>query len=97
MARRRVFRTRVTCPGVTDDLGPTAKQRELVGKTITLERKASSGVSLILDGAAVGDLDEPIAAKVTSALDCGQSFTATVEKAFPTLPSSPARSTRAGR
>jgi hypothetical protein len=84
MARRRVFRTRVICPGVRDDLGPTAKQRALVGKIVTLERKAPSGVSLILDGAAVGDLNEPIATKVASALDCGQVFTATVEKAFPT-------------
>jgi hypothetical protein len=84
MARRRVFRTRVVCPGVRDDLGPTGKQRALVGKIVTLERKAPSGVSLILDGATVGDLDEPIATKVALALDCGQAFTATVEKALPT-------------
>jgi hypothetical protein len=83
MARRRVFRTRVTCPGVSDDLGPTAKQRALVGKTVTLERRASSGVMLLLDGAAVGDLDESISAKVVSALERGQVFTAIVEKALP--------------
>jgi hypothetical protein len=41
----------------------------------------SSSVSVLLDGAAVGDLNEPIATKVATALDCGQVFTATVEKA----------------
>lgn len=84
MARRRVFRTRVTCPGVRDDLGPTANQRALIGRVVQLQRKSSSGVRLLLDGAAVGDLDEPIATKVASALDYGQVFTATVENARPT-------------
>ena len=83
MARRRVFRTRVTCPGIGIDLGPTANQRALIGRVVELEPKSSSDVRLLLDGAAVGDLDEPIATKVASALDCGQVFTATVEKAFP--------------
>jgi hypothetical protein len=83
MARRRVFRTRVKCPGVSDDPGPTAKQRAVIGRIVKLERKSSSGVSLLLDGAAVGDLDEPIATKVASALDSGQVFTATIENAFP--------------
>jgi HIRAN domain-containing protein len=84
MARRRVFRTRVTCPGVRDDLGPTANQRAFIGRIVKLERKSSSGVSLLLDGTAVGELDGPIATRVVSALECGQVFTATVEKAFPT-------------
>jgi hypothetical protein len=83
MAQRRVFRTRVKCPGVMDDLGPTVNQRAFIGRNVTLKRESSSGVSLLLDGAAVGDLNEPIATKVASALDCGQVFTATVEKAFP--------------
>jgi hypothetical protein len=84
MAQRRVFRTRVTCLGVSEDLGATAKQRALIGKIVILERKPSSGVSLILDGVAAGDLDEPVAAKVALALEGGQVFTATIEKAFPT-------------
>lgn len=84
MARRRVFRTRVTCPGVQDDLGLTANKRAFIGRIVKLERNPSSGVRLLLDGAAVGDLDEPIAMRVASALDRGQVFTVTVENAFPT-------------
>ncbi len=46
--------------------------------------KSPSRVSLLLDGTAVGELDEPIATKVALALDAGQVFSASIEKAFPT-------------
>lgn len=83
MARRRVFRTRVQCPGISADLGPTANQHAMVGRAITLEKGAGPEVNLILDGAVVGRLDAPIGNKVATALDRGQVFTGTIEKAFP--------------
>jgi hypothetical protein len=83
MAKRRVFRTRVKCPGVTADLGPTANQRELIGRNVAFERSSDSLVNIILDGAVVGQLDEQIAKQVASALQRGQVFTAVVGKAFP--------------
>ncbi len=83
MARRRVFRTRVQCPGIKADLGPTANQHIMVDRMVTLERGSGREVNLNLDGAVVGRLDVLIGDKVASALDRGQSFKAVVERAFP--------------
>ena len=83
MARRRVFRTRVTCPGITTDLGPTVNQHAMVGKVVMLETGSDFEVNLVLDGAIVGALDATVARKVSAALDRGQSFSAVIEKAFP--------------
>jgi hypothetical protein len=38
MPRRRVFRTRATCPGVRDDLRLTANRRTFIGRIVALER-----------------------------------------------------------
>jgi hypothetical protein len=83
MARRRVFRTRVQCPGISADLGPTANQHAMVGREVTLEKGVGPEVNLILDGAVVGRLDAPIGNKVAKALDRGQVFTAAIEQALP--------------
>lgn len=83
MAKRRVFRTRVKCPGITTDLGPTAKQRAMIGRVVTLEKGSHSEVNLLLDGVSVGCLDTAVGHKVASAIDRGQVFTAVIEKAFP--------------
>jgi len=55
----------------------------MVGRVVTLEKGAGPEVNLILDGAVVGRLDASIGNKVATALDRGQVFTATIEKAFP--------------
>jgi hypothetical protein len=83
MSRRRVFRTRVQCPGVSADLLPTANQHAMVGRIVTLEKGAGPEVNLILDGAVVGRLDAQIGNQVATALDRGQVFKAVIEKAFP--------------
>ena len=83
MARRRVFRTRVTCPGIKTDLGPTVNQHAMVGRVVTLQKGSGAGVGLVLDGAVVGYLDAAIEGKVSAAIDRGQSFFAVIEKAFP--------------
>ena len=83
MARRRVFRTRATCPGIKTDLGHTANQTVMVGRVVTLEKGSNSDVNLLLDGTVVGCLDAPIGTKVASAIDRGQSFAAIIERAFP--------------
>jgi hypothetical protein len=82
MAIRRVFRTRVQCPGIKTDLGPTVNQRAMIGRVVTLEKGPSSEVNLLLDGAIVGCLDTTIGTKVASAIERGQLFTAAIEKAF---------------
>jgi hypothetical protein len=83
MAKRRVFRTRVQCPGISADLGPTANQHAMVGRVVTFKRAPDFEVDLILDDAVVGRLDAPIGTKVATAIDRGQVFTAVIEKAFP--------------
>lgn len=55
-----------------------------MGRAVTFDRASPSQVNLLLDGAVVGTLDAPIGEKVASALDRGQTFTATIENAFPT-------------
>lgn len=83
MATRRVFKTRVVCPGIETDLGPTDKQRAMVGKVLTLQKASISEVTLLLDGAGVGCLNAAVGSKVASAIDLGLVFTAVIEKAFP--------------
>jgi len=83
MARRRVFRTRVSCPGIEADLGPIAQQTAMIGRMVTLEKVSASEVSLLLGGVVVGRLDAAVGREVASAIDRGQSFTAVIEKAFP--------------
>jgi hypothetical protein len=83
MARRRVFRTRVTCPGIKGDLGPISDQRALVGRVVTFEKGTGSEVKLLLDSVLVGCLDVAIGTKVGPAIDRGQAFTAVIENAFP--------------
>src|SRR5271165_3595669 len=83
MATRRVFRTRVVCPGIDTDLGLTANQRAMVGKVVTLQKASISEVTLLLDGTDVGCLNEAVGSKVASAIDRGLVFTAVIEKAFP--------------
>jgi hypothetical protein len=84
MARRRVFKTRVKCPGVSTDLTPTAKQRAMIGRVVTLEKGSRSEVNLLLDGTVIGCLDTPVGDKVASAIDRGLVFTAVIERASPT-------------
>jgi hypothetical protein len=83
MATRRVFRTRVKCPGIDTDLGPTAKQRAMIGQIVTLEKGSNSEVNLVVDGAVVGCLDTTVGHKVASAIEGGRVFTAVIERAFP--------------
>jgi hypothetical protein len=83
MATCRVFRTRVVCPGIETDLGPTANQRAIVGKVVTLQKVSISEVTLLLDGTGVGSLNAAVGSKVASAIDRGLVFTAFIEKAFP--------------
>jgi hypothetical protein len=56
----------------------------MVGRTVALGRSATdSGVTVCLDGVVVGQLDATVGNQVASAIDRGQSFTATVENAYP--------------
>src|SRR5437016_12517491 len=83
MPRRRVFKSRAECPGISTDLGPTCNQRQMIGRMVTLEKSSSSGVNITLDGAIVGQLDAALGSQVAAAIDRGQSFTAVIEKAYP--------------
>lgn len=83
MPRRRVFKTRAECPGMSTDLGPTCNQRQMIGRMVTLEKSSSSGVNITLDGAIVGQLDAALGSQVAAAIERGQSFTAVIEKAYP--------------
>jgi hypothetical protein len=65
------------------DLGPTANQHATIGRMVTLEKGLHSEVNVLINGAVVGSLAAPIGAKVVSAIDRGQLFSATIEKAFP--------------
>src|ERR1035438_6681018 len=85
MAKRRVFRTRVKCPGLNTDLAPTAMQGAMIGRAVTLEKGSGSEVNLLFDGVGVGCLDTTVGQKVASAIDRGQVFTAVIQNAFPTF------------
>jgi hypothetical protein len=83
MARRRVFKTRAKCPGISTDLGPTSNQHRMIGLLLTLEKSSSAQVSVSLDGVVIGQLDAALGNQVALAIDRGQSFTAVIEKAYP--------------
>ena len=84
MARRRVFKTRAECPGISAILGPTSNKHAIVGRTVTLGKSASnSGTAVCLDGAVVGYLDASVGDQVAIAISRGQSFTALIINAYP--------------
>jgi hypothetical protein len=83
MARRRVFKTRAKCSGITTDLGLTSNRQQMIGRQVTLEKAPDSQVNVTLDGAIVGQLDTVVGPQVASAIKHGQSFTATIRNAFP--------------
>ena len=83
MARRRVFQTKLECPGIHTDLSRTANRTAIVGRAVTFEKPPStSEVTVCLDGAAVGHLDNIVGPQVASAIDRGQSFTAVINNAY---------------
>lgn len=81
MAKRRVFRTRAKCPGIST--GPIPNQRQMAGQTVTLAKASNSEVNIALDGAVVGQLDAVVGNQVALALERGQAFTATIENVRP--------------
>ena len=84
MARRRVFKTRVQCPGFSTDVGLISNKLAMVGRTVTLAKSATdSEVSVCLGDVVVGQLDATVGHQVASAIDRGQSFTALIENAYP--------------
>lgn len=84
MARRRVFRTRTECPGITTDLGLTSNKLAIVGRTVTLQKSATnSAIAVCLDGTVVGHLDAALGNQVAIAIDRGQSFRAVIVNAYP--------------
>jgi hypothetical protein len=83
MARRRVFQTKLECPGIHTDLSLTANRIAMVGRTVTFEKPPSTPeVTVCLDGAAVGHLDNVVGPQVASAIDRGQLFTAVINNAY---------------
>jgi hypothetical protein len=83
MARRRVFETKVECPGISINLGLTANRLAIVGRVVTLEKSgAASEVNVRLEGTVVGRLDDVVGPQVASAMDHGQAFTATIKNAY---------------
>jgi hypothetical protein len=83
MARRRVFRIKVECPGIRTNLGLTSNRQALVGRAIAFEKAPSdSEVALCLDGYVVGHLDGVVGPQVASAIDRGQLFTVVIENAY---------------
>jgi hypothetical protein len=83
MARRRVFKTRAKCSGITTDLGPTSNREQLIGRHVTLEKALDSQVNIMLGGAIVGQLDSAVGNQVALALDRGQLFAAVIINAYP--------------
>jgi hypothetical protein len=82
MARRRVFQTEIECPGLSD-LGLTSNRNAVIGRTVTLEKSAStSEVAVRLDSAVVGHLDNVVGPQVASAIDRGVSFRVVIKKAY---------------
>jgi hypothetical protein len=83
MARRRVFQTKLDCPGIHTDLSLTANRQAMIGRTVTFEKSASNAeVAVCLDGAAVGHLDNVVGPQVALAIDRGQLFTAAINNAY---------------
>jgi len=82
MARRRVFHTRVECIAIKH-FSDVTKVRDLKGCAVILEKAASnSQVAVVLDGAVVGHLGDVVGPQVASAIDSGQTFTATIKESF---------------
>lgn len=80
MARRRVFRARLKG---ADTLEPPYHDGRLNGCEVTLEKLSDSEVKVNLGGSIVARFAGMLGAQIASALDRGQAFTATIEKAFP--------------
>ena len=80
MARRRVFKMKVECSA----LNSRTKPRPAIGQMVTLQKSASGpGIEVVWgEGTVVGSVDPAIGAQVASAIDRGQSFTATIENAY---------------
>jgi hypothetical protein len=55
----------------------------MIGRQVTFEKAPDSQVNITLDGAIVGQLDTVVGPQVASAIEHGQSFTATIRNAFP--------------
>src|SRR5260370_18635718 len=83
MARRRVFKTRAKCSGITTDLGLTSNRQQMIGRQVTLEKSPDSQVNIILDGAIVGQLETAVGNQVALALDRGQVVAAVIINAYP--------------
>jgi hypothetical protein len=83
MARRHVFKTRVNSTDTSRDLVPTCHPRHMIGREVTLEKLSSSEVKIKLDSTVVAQFDGVVGPQVASAINRGQSFTATIENAFP--------------
>ena len=83
MARRRVFQTKLDCPGIHTDLSLTANRIAMVGKAVTFKKLPSAAdVTVCLDGAAVGRLDDVVGPQVASAINRGQVFSAVINNAY---------------
>lgn len=83
MARRRVFKTRAKCPGITTDLGLTSNRQRMIDRHVALEKAPDSQVNIMLDGAIVGQLESEVGNQVALALDRGQLFEAVIINAYP--------------
>src|SRR5579862_99031 len=78
MGRRRVFHIVVECPGITTDLALTANRIALRGKPITLHQTTYSKITLSLDDAVVGQLDEAVGSPIQIQNHGPRSFFTTV-------------------
>jgi len=83
IAKRRVFKTRAECPGISTDCGIVSNKCALIGRTVTLEKSSDSEVNITLDSAVVGQLDAAVGKQVALAIERGQSFTAVIISAYP--------------
>jgi hypothetical protein len=55
----------------------------MIGRMVALQKSSSSGVSIILDGAVVGQLDSALGNQVALAIDRGLSLTGVIQRAYP--------------
>lgn len=79
MARRRVFKTEAECR----HLDLSTRRRLASGQTVGLRKSPSGcGIDAVLDDVAVGSLPDAVAAQVASAIDRGQSFSATITECW---------------
>ncbi len=81
MARRRVFETSIECPEI-QDLGITANRKAVIGRAVAFEKSASTvAVAVLLDGRAIGHLDDVVGPQVALAMERGQVFGVVVKNA----------------